>query len=314
MVGKVPCWQSYKRRSILLAIECSTSSTHPMVQASHTSKESSRMKRAVLQLVSVTGLILAVSATLFAHDLFLVPDAFFAAPESSVIVRVLNGTFDRSEAAVAAERVRDLSLVTPKGRTAPPKEGWRASGDTAVIRIQVGASGTYVLGLSTRERTIRLDAKDFNEYLATEGSPAILSERKRTGEDTLPARERYAKHVKAILQVGDTRSAGHSTILGYPVELVPLQNPYALRLGEVLRVRALVEGKPEIDQILYYGGRRMSGASVRERSVRTDSAGVASMRIPSSGQWYVKFIHMVKVARDTVDYESKWATLTFGSR
>jgi hypothetical protein len=30
--------------------------------------------------------------------------------------------------------------------------------------------------------------------------------------------------------------------------------------------------------------------------------------------WYIKFINMVKVQRDTVDYESKWASLTFQVR
>jgi hypothetical protein len=32
------------------------------------------------------------------------------------------------------------------------------------------------------------------------------------------------------------------------------------------------------------------------------------------GWWYVKFIHMVPVNGDTVNYESKWATLTFQVR
>jgi uncharacterized GH25 family protein len=272
------------------------------------------MKRSILPIVAIATLILVAATALFAHDLFLVPETFFVAPESLVNVRVLNGTFDKSEGAVTAARIRDLSVVTPSGRTAPPKDAWRATGDTAVFPVRIGASGTYVIGLSTLDRMIRLEAKDFNEYLATEGSPAILLQRKRTGEDTLPARERYSKHVKALLQAGSTRSSGYGTVLGYPAELVPLHNPYTLRRGEAFRVRALVEGKPEANQLLYYGGRNANGTSVRERSALTDRAGVAGVRVPSSGQWYIKFIHMVKVPSDTVDYESNWATLTFGTR
>lgn len=272
------------------------------------------MSKRLPRWIAASALSLTAATTLFAHDLFLLPEAFFVAPESSVSVRVLNGTFDKSEAAVTAARIGDLSVVTPSGRTAPPRDGWRATGDTTVFSVRVGESGNYVIGLSTVDRTIRLEAKDFNEYLATEGSPAILLQRRRTGEDTLPARERYSKHVKALLQVGNTRSSSYGAVLGYPVELVPLHNPYALRGGEALRVRALVEGKPEADQLLFYGGRKTDGTSIRERSVRTDRAGAASVRLPSSGQWYIKFIHMVKVPRDTVDYESKWATLTFGIR
>lgn len=272
------------------------------------------MKKMLGRSLAVPTLILAAATTLFAHDLFLVPNAFFVTPESLVDVRVLNGTFEKSEGAVTAARIRDLTVVTPSGRVSPPKDAWRTAGDTAVFPLRIGTSGTYVVGLSTLDRMIRLEAKDFNEYLATEGSPAILSRRKQTGEDTLPARERYSKHVKAVLQAGATRSSGYSTVLGYPAELVPLRNPYALRSGEALRVRALVEGKPEAGQLLYYGGRKANGAPVRERSVKTDGAGVASIRVPSRGQWYIKFIHMVKVPSDTVDYQSTWATLTFASK
>ena len=272
------------------------------------------MRTMLGRILAVSALILTAATTLFAHDLFLRPDAFFVAPESSVSVRVLNGTFEKSEGAVTAARIRDLIVVTPSGRIAPPRDAWRATGDTAVFPVRIGASGTYVIGLSTLDRMIRLEAKDFNEYLATEGSPAILSQRKQNGEDTLPARERYSKHVKALLQAGSTRSSGYGAVLGYPAELVPLHNPYALRPGEALGVRALVDGKPEAGQLLYYGGRKANGASVRERSIRTDRAGVAIVRIPSSGQWYIKFIHMVKVRSDTVDYESTWATLTFATK
>lgn len=272
------------------------------------------MRKMLGRSLAIAVLILTAATTLFAHDLFLLPDAFFVTPGSSVSVRVLNGTFDKSEGAVAVARIRDLSVVTPNARTKPSTDAWRATGDTSAFSFPVGEAGNYVIGLSTLARTIRLDAKDFNEYLATEGSPAILSQRKRTGEDTLPASERYSKHVKALLQVGSTHSSSYGAVLGYPAELIPLNNPYALRRGKSLRVRALVEGKPEADQLLYYGGRKANGTTVRERSVRTDRAGVASVRISSSGEWYIKFIHMVKVARDTVDYESNWATLTFATR
>jgi hypothetical protein len=49
--------------------------------------------------------------------------------------------------------------------------------------------------------------------------------------------------------------------------------------------------------------------------VRTDADGVARVWLRSSGIWYVKFIHMERVTADTtIDYESKWATLTFQVR
>lgn len=272
------------------------------------------MKETLRRFITVSVMILAGATTVFAHDLYLLPSAFFVAPGTTVSIRLFNGTFEKSEGSVAVNRVQDLSVVAPAGRTAAPRSGWREKGDTTVFPVRVGETGNYVIGVSTLPRMIRLEAKDFNEYLRTEGSPQILAERRKTGEDKLPARERYAKHVKAILQVGNSQSSNYDAVLGYPVELVPLDNPYALVRGKGLRVRALIDGKPQAGQLLYYAGRRANGTPMPERTVRTDSAGIANLRLPLGGKWYLKFIHMVKVARDTVDYESKWATITFGTK
>jgi len=39
-----------------------------------------------------------------------------------------------------------------------------------------------------------------------------------------------------------------------------------------------------------------------------------SVKLTSSGKWYVKFVRMVPVTGGDVTYESKWATITFGVR
>ncbi|MGQ0712161.1 MAG: DUF4198 domain-containing protein [Gemmatimonadaceae bacterium] len=262
-------------------------------------------------------LLLAFAGWLGAHDLFLKPDAFFVSPGETVTVRVLNGTFSKSENAVARNRLRDISLVTPEGVTHPDTSEWddRSDTTTAVLRVRMGRSGTYVIGASIKPRELKLEAKDFNAYLASDGVPDVLRARRRDKELDRPARERYHKHVKALVQVGDARSEGYQTVLDYPAELVPLDNPYALEVGSVLRVRALVEGQPVANQLVVSGGRTPSGGRIAQRSVRTDSTGAARIRIGTRGAWYVKFIHMERATADTtIDYESKWATLTFGVR
>ena len=272
------------------------------------------MKR---RIIVAALLMLVVSGSLAAHDLFLKPDSFFVAPGGTVSVRVLNGTFSKSENAVARDRLRDVSLVTPDGVTPVDTTAWddRTDTTTSVLQVRVGPSGTYVLGASVRPRELKLEAKDFNAYLASDGVPDVLETRRRNDELGTPARERYSKHVKAVVQVGDRRTDGFATALGYPAELIPLDNPYELKSGGTLRVRALVEGTPVANQFVIAGGRTPSGARIAQRSVRTDSAGIARVRVSSRGAWYVKFIHMVRAAADTtIDYESKWATLTFGVR
>ena len=260
-------------------------------------------------------LLLAVATVAAAHDMFVKPERFHVAPNADVLVRLLNGTFSKSENAITRDRLLDVSVVTPTGRAALDTAAWTVDGDTSTIRVRTGGAGTYVIGVSTRPRVLELRAKEFNEYLETDGIPDVLAERHRSGEFGKPARERYAKHVKALLQVGDVPDDGYATALGYPAEIVPLENPYRLTTGATLRVRTLVDGQPMANQYVLYGGRTTTGARIEQRNTRSDADGVARIALGTRGTWYVKFINMRRLTDDpAADYESKWATVTFELR
>jgi uncharacterized GH25 family protein len=259
--------------------------------------------------------LLLVAASAAAHDLFLRARDYFLAQNSAVELLVLNGTFDESEGPVTRDRIRDISLVAPAGTTHPDTGAWHPRGDTTYLRFRTAESGTYVVGASVLPRVLALSADDFNQYLRSDGIADVLDARRRAGELGKAARERYSKHVKAVLQVGEKRTDQYRTLLGYPAELVPLENPYTLVAGDSLEVRALVDGSSVSGQLVLAGGRSAGGKVIAESSARTDAQGVAHVLIHSPGQWYVKFIHMVRVPADReVDYESKWATLTFEVR
>ena len=271
------------------------------------------------RVVAGAAALLAGAATIAAaHDLFLKPEAFFVQPQSTVRLVVLNGTFTTNEGAVTRDRLRELTVVGPAGRTAGDTTGWQASGKTTHWVVPVGDAGTYVFGASLSPKIIALKGSDFNKYLASDGLPDVLAARKAAGELGVSARERYAKHVKALVQVGEGGGNSFSTPLGYPAELIPLDNPYSIHgTNASVRVRALVDGAPVPNQVVLAGGHTASGRTIQEHSVRTDADGVARISIRSPGVWYVKFIRMVKVppaAGDSVTHESKWATLTFAVR
>jgi hypothetical protein len=59
--------------------------------------------------IATLAIVLA-TMSVAAHDLFLKLDSYFLPPNSKAIVRVLNGTFQKSEGAVARERLADLSV------------------------------------------------------------------------------------------------------------------------------------------------------------------------------------------------------------
>lgn len=259
------------------------------------------------------GLIALVSSTLLAHDLFLRLASYFVEPGAAIEILVLNGSFAQSENAVTADRVFDISLVTPAMTERLDTTAWRVRGDSTWLGLRVGEAGTYVVGAAILPREITLEAEDFNSYLEHDGIPDILALRAERGELDRPATERYSKHVKAVFQVGTERSAGFSTVLGYPAEIVPLTNPYELSVGSELRVRCLVDRHPVGDQTVVWGGEGPDGP-LPERRARTDQDGVASVMIDVPGKWYVKFINMVAAHEPDLDYVSRWATLTFEAR
>jgi uncharacterized GH25 family protein len=265
--------------------------------------------------VVVMALFALSASALFAHDLFLRPAQFFVPEHSDVRIHVLNGTFTKSEGSVTRDRLRALDLVSPAGIVGIDTSRWVTSGDSSMLTLRTGRAGTYVVGASLKPRELRLEAKEFNNYLATDGVPDVLAARRRRGELSRPARERYHKHVKTVLEVGGAYSTGYDHVLGYPAELVPLDNPYMLRAGARLRVRALVDGRPVANQFVLTGGRTSRGARIAQRGIRTDRNGIVSIPLRSAGIWYVKFIHMARATSDTtIDYESKWASLTFAVR
>jgi hypothetical protein len=272
------------------------------------------MRRTLLSALVLSTAVLAVP--LHAHDMFWRLTSYFVAPATPVVLPVLNGTFSRSENSIDWVRVADLSVTSPAGRTPMDSARWKTAGDTSRLQYTTGASGTYTVGLSTKPTEFELDANAFNSYLKDDGIPDILALRRREGSLGKTAKERYSKHIKAIFQVGTAHTDGWQAVLGYPAELVPLDDPYTLKAGATLRLRCLVDGKPVANQLVVVGGRAGAVGDTRlpARELRSDADGVIAVPLAKAGRWYVKFIHMVPVTDGRVDYESKWATLTFEVR
>ena len=257
----------------------------------------------------LVGSLLALPV--FAHDLFLKLDTYFVKVNQKISISVFNGTFQKSEGAVAYARLTDASVVAPSGATSHPVETDLTKNETtAFLNITPTEAGNYIVGLSTMWRESALPAAEFNKYLPAEGVPDILEARTRDGELGKDARYRYSKYVKAIFQADDKTTDSYKTILGYAVEMVPQQNPYKLKKGSSLDILCLKDGKPIAGQIVTTGY-EAAGKMLGEASVRTDKDGMLKIKLIGAGRWYAKFINMVKIDDPKLNYESKWATLTF---
>lgn len=268
------------------------------------------MKKKIALFLALCALLIVPSA--FAHDLFLKLDGFFVAVNSKVSIKILNGSFQASEGAVNFARLKDASVVAPSGaRTNLRETDFTKNENTSFLNLQPTENGNYVVGLSTMPREIDLKAKDFNEYLKEDGIPDILAEREKKKELGKDVRERYSKHVKTVFQAGDQQTDNYKTALGYPVEIVPQTNSYKLRSGDTFEFLCLKDGKPLANQYVMTGYEDGGGKLVAGENVRTDKKGIAKFKLSGAGKWYVKFINMTRLNDPKINYESKWATLTF---
>ena len=259
----------------------------------------------------LVGLFLFITTT--SHELFLKTDAYFLAPGQASELYLFNGTFDTSENSITIDRIIDLTVLGPDYGVEMENEKFYERDNVSYFQFNAGKSGTYVAGISTAARTLEMTAQEFNDYLEHEGLTATIEEREKEGSYNNGANEKYSKHVKAILQVGSDKTEDYQTELGYPIEFIPLSNPYDAKVGTSISFKLLRNGQPLPNHVVHYST-SMPGVDAHENetSTKTDENGIVSMTPKQAGNWYVATIHLEKTEEKGLDYESNWATLTFG--
>lgn len=260
-------------------------------------------------------LLSGYAATGTASEMFIKPESFEQLPNSAQTAYLFNGTIDRSSYSTDFERVADLSIVTSTGRVSPLQEQWQVQDRLSAFDYEATKPGTYVIGLSTHPRTIEMSSEEFAAYLAHEGLDDDLADFKANWQDS-SVRERYVKHSKAILQVGESFSDEYQSHLQHKLEIVPDENPYQLRFGNEMTVQVLIDGRPAANRVARAGaedfhGHDVSGGHLKYYTLHTDEDGRATFLISQKGTWYVSAIHLEPSTDSDVDYESNWATLTF---
>jgi uncharacterized GH25 family protein len=72
----------------------------------------------------------------------------------------------------------------------------------------------------------------------------------------------------------------------------------------------LLHGKPLANQFVIAGWESRDG-KLTSAGRRTDEKGIVSFKLSGPGKWFVKLLHMAPSSEPNLNYESKWATLTF---
>ena len=285
--------------------------------------------------VTVSVLLLIIATGVSAHTLFLKPTSFFLPQSRSVTLPLFNGTFVESKAKVKTGYMTGAVIVTPVGaRLFPQDSDWHYDGNTTMLDTQFDEPGNYVIGVGSKGSKINLTAEKFNHYLMDEGLADDAEQRRQLQEEGVEVVERYARFAKAIVQVGNKQTESYAEVLGHPVEIVPLVNPYSIKRGQRFRARVLKNGEPLTNELVFasHEGFYELNAEGRheEITLRSNESGIIELDLTAPGRWYIRFIHLTRLGdveywysnlliwlgleERRIPYESRWGTLTFEVR
>lgn len=238
-----------------------------------------------------------------AHDFWIQPERYAAAPGESVGLRLFIGdAFDGMPFLRDPRHIERFFVRGPGGDGEVPGEPNRLT----VGRVALAAPGAWVVGYRSARTVLTLAADRFDAYLETEGFEDARRARAERGESGAPGRESYARSAKAILHAG-AAGADPGAALGLPLEIVLERRPAA---GAALPVRLLLRGAP-------LAGARITGYAAAAApddpvTARTGAEGRAELILSHAGVWLLRAVHMAEAAPGAeADWESEWTTLTF---
>jgi hypothetical protein len=266
----------------------------------------------------LVSFVALVSFVIFSsHDLYIKLKSFHLRPGTESTIYLYNGTFEKSDAIVSRDRMSDVSLINPGEKaTHPAATLWFEENNQTILKIKTGKEGTGILGVSTMPRVGDFTAESFADNMKHEGLLHILEARKKSGDDSKPAKKKYAKHVKTLFQIGNKHSDDYKTVLNYPIELVPLNNPYTLKPGDALSMLLLIDGKPAAGEMVYAGyaghkGKSKDGLPHDAFQAKTNAKGIITIKLSQAGQWYLRTVHVTRSKDPDADYVSNTASITF---
>ena len=279
---------------------------------------SSQVKALIAVLALATSLLVAGVA--YSHDVWLLPDQFHIARGRTLTLRQFSGIEleNADEVELFRQSTPVFRLITPDDTIDLLEELPDMSTQPVVMPVLERALDFDGLALVTMEHAFihtAFPADKFVEYLEHEEYNVD------DFKDRLAGRkfelERYARTLKTLIQVGDSLEGNVSgRVLGQRIEIILLQNPYSLAVGDKLEARVLFDGEPLQDRAVMAFS-QTAGGVVTKTIARTDENGVAAFTLDRKGVWLLRLVHLRPCEEpgddpcDSAGWESFWASFTF---
>lgn len=268
------------------------------------------------------GLSLLITILAQAHEFWLQPGTFFAEPGQVVPIEVLVGEHfngERSE----GKKNRLIQYAHWSNGQKTDLSPDLTEGHYGIVPLRITSRGTHLVAFANTNKLLSMRADSFLLYLREDGLDHIIRLRQERGQSQTRSREFYRRCVKTLIQAGAVTTSDKTYRLdtGMPLEIIPLQNPYAIKVGAPVAFQVLFDRKPLINALVRYWNRPAGSSKIApdtkpvglsEDQIRTDDNGLVRFRL-KEGQNMVSLVHMIPTTDATeADWQSFWGSLTFG--
>ena len=271
------------------------------------------MKRIYLTVSLVLGLVLVGMA----HEFWLQPQRFFAAVNDAVSIEILVGEGFQGERS-EGKKNRIVQYVHVANGTKEDLTPGLANDHYGVATVTLASPGTHLIAFANTPKFLSMRADSFLLYLKEDGLDNVILARKQHNDSQKRSREYYQRCVKTLIQVGDKSDSTFATNTGMPLEIIPAQNPYALKPGQSVSFQILFNQKPLPMALVRYWNRG-SAYQLHQEQQRSDAQGRIRFQL-RAGSNMVSLVRMIPYTGPDepdlpqADWISYWGSLTFGCR
>ena len=249
--------------------------------------------------------IFATSAT--GHEFWIEPERYQVPTSGQIQARLKNGEeFEGVSLAYFERRIARFDLVT--GDTARAVEA--RSGDNPALDMIGPTDGLVVVVHETTPSSLTYkEWAKFQRFADHKDFADIEARHAANGFPAPPFKERYTRHAKSLIAVGD--GLGRDRATGLKTEFVALSNPYAPDFGDVMDVLVTLDGQARADaQVEVF--ERAPDDTVSITLYRTDAAGIASVPVQPGHAYLFDAVAIAPVTDGgDIVWETYWAALTF---
>lgn len=257
----------------------------------------------------LTWALALLASPLSAHEFWIEPEAFEFAEGAPVVAQTLVGS--ELKGATYSYNPRNFTrfeIVTDAG--VEPVEG--RLGDKPPLNMVPEGAGLATIVHVTRDYSLTYRAwEKFTAFCEHKDFTWAVDRHLERGLGQDLVRERYSRHAKSLVALGD--GAGADREVGLLTEIIAEANPYTDDLSGGFPVRVLYEGAPRAEVQVELFERDPAG-EVTIRLYRTDADGRATVKVKPGHFYLVDAVVMreLEVAEETDPaWESLWASLTF---